>query len=63
MRYFIIIQFTILSLFADYNATANADNLGMYYQNYNANMAQVGILAGAIIMFGMVFLTIKIGSR
>jgi hypothetical protein len=57
----LIITFTI-TLFADYNATQNAQNLGLYYQDYNSMMALTGILIGFSIMLGAIILTIKVGS-
>jgi hypothetical protein len=35
----------------DYNATKNADDLGLDYVDYNFLMAQVGILIGFVILW------------
>lgn len=62
MKYLILIFLSILPSFAAYDATTNADQLGMYYQDYNSMMALTGILIGFTIMIGAIFLTIKVGS-
>jgi hypothetical protein len=62
VKLILLISISIISAFAEYDATVNADELGMYYQDYNSMMALTGILMGATIMFGMIFLTIKVGS-
>ena len=35
----------------DYNATKNADDLGLDYSDYNFLMAQIGILIGFVILW------------
>jgi len=62
VRLILLISVSIISAFADYSPTDNADELGMYYQDYNSMMALTGIMMGSMIMFGMIFLTIKVGS-
>lgn len=62
MKSLFLTLFFSISLFADYNATQNAQNLGMYYQEYNSMMAITGILIGFSILLGAIILTIKVGS-
>jgi len=53
-----ILLFTISALADDYNATKNADDLGLEYADYNFLMAQVGILIGAMLMFFSIYISI-----
>jgi len=53
-----ILLFTISALADDYNATKNADDLGLEYVDYNFLMAQVGILIGAMLMFFSIYISI-----
>lgn len=62
MKLIFLLTISLSSLLAEYSPTTNANDLGMYYQDYNSMMALSGIMSGAIIMFGMIFLTIKVGS-
>jgi hypothetical protein len=62
MKILTLIIILISSLLAEYNATKNAENLGMYYQDYNHAMALTGVLIGTVLFFGMVLITIKVGS-
>lgn len=62
MKYITFIILSISFLHAEYNPTANAEQLGMYYQDYNLAMALTGILIGFSIMLGAIILTIKVGS-
>ena len=34
----------------DYNATKNAQDLGLYYEDYNHLMAEAGLLSGFLFM-------------
>ena len=42
----------------DYNATKNADDLGLDYSDYNFLMAEVGILIGFVLMVSSVYISI-----
>lgn len=53
-----LLLFTISALADDYNATKNADDLGLEYVDYNFLMAQVGILIGAMLMFFSIYISI-----
>jgi hypothetical protein len=62
MKQIIFLSFFNIYLFASYNATENAQNLGMYYQDYNFMMALIGTLIGFSILIGAIILTIKVGG-
>jgi hypothetical protein len=47
----------------DYNATYNAQQLGMYYQDYNFLMGMSGALAGFTTMVIVLLLLTKVASR
>jgi len=47
----IILCMVIFGFADDYNATKNADDLGLDYVDYNFLMAQVGILIGFVILW------------
>lgn len=47
----------------DYNSTLNAQNLGMYYQDYNFLMALAGSLCGFTVLFFVLLLIVKIASK
>ena len=52
IRIILIILCVVIFGFADYyNATKNADDLGLDYVDYNFLMAQVGILIGFVILW------------
>lgn len=50
------------TLTSDYNATLNADQLGMAYADYNFSMALAGSLIGFTFLAGVVYLSISIGK-
>lgn len=50
------------TLTSDYNATLNANQLGMAYSDYNFSMALAGSLIGLIFLAGLVYLSISIGK-
>lgn len=47
----------------DYNATINAQQLGMYYQDYNFLMGLSGALAGFTTMIIVLLLLSKVASK
>lgn len=50
----ILFFFSVSILFADaddYNATQNAEDLGLYYQDYNFLMSLSGTLVGLIVLY------------
>lgn len=56
-----------ISIYADtnitYSATANAETLGLYYQDYNFLMGLTGLLIGFLFSMAVVLLTINMGKR
>jgi hypothetical protein len=62
MKYLILLLILFSNLLAEYNATKNAQDLGLYYQDYNQNMALVGILIGFIFMFFTIYVFVDIAK-
>ena len=56
--FLIIFLFVCFGWADDYNATKNADDLGLEYADYNFLMAQVGIIIGTILMFFSIYISI-----
>ena len=64
MRTFIILIFIfIVSLADDYNATQNAKDLGMYYENYNYLMGASGLLSGFLFSFFVLLAILQFSKR
>jgi hypothetical protein len=51
---------SVTLLLADYNATLNAQQLGLYYQDYNFLMGLTGLLTGCLFLFAMVYITVVV---
>jgi hypothetical protein len=61
MRYVLIILFFSTFVVADdYNATINAQTLGLYYQDYNFLMALSGVLVGFVLLSTVAYITILV---
>jgi len=53
-----------ISLYAnDYNATKNADTLGIYYQDYNFLMGLSGLLMGFTVTIIVLFLIMQVAKK
>ena len=65
MRNLFILFIFNLSLFSsdDYNATKNAQDLGLYYQDYNFLMGLSGLLLGFIFTIIILLLIIQISKK
>ncbi len=63
MKTIIITLISIVSLFADYSPHGTAYQLGMTSTDYSFMMALTGLIMGLIILFAIIYLTLKIGGR
>lgn len=58
--------FLVSSVFADaddYNATQNADDLGIYYQDYNFLMGLDGSIVGFIVLAFFLYVIVNITKK
>lgn len=62
-KIFILLFLCFNLLFADYNATQNAEDLNMYYQDYNFLMGMTGALVGFVIMLLTLYLITQIARK
>ena len=64
MKTLILLIFTfIISLADDYNATQNAQDLGIYYEDYNYLMGASGLLSGFLFSFFVSLAIIQFSKR
>jgi len=58
----LIFLFLPVIALADYNATLNAQQLGLYYQDYNFLMGLTGLLCGVAFMSIVLYLIAKVAG-
>jgi uncharacterized protein HemY len=64
LKKIILILLIITSILkADYNATANSDTLGIYYQDYNFLMGLSGLLMGFTVTIVVLFLIMQVAKK
>ena len=63
MKHIIILTIFFTNVFAVYDSTKNAQDLNMYYQDYNFLMGLSGALIGFIFMLIILILITQISRR
>ena len=63
MKYITVLTIFLTNVFAVYDSTKNAQDLNMYYQDYNFLMALSGALVGFIFMLILLILITQISRR